>query len=120
MPSSAKHTCAQAGCGVLLARGDGDRCPAHAVGSDWNRPRKEVPRIRGGKLIKLRKELFDRSPLCATCERLGRVTVATIRDHIVPLAEGGTEDDSNTQPLCWNCNEVKRIAEAKRGMSRNR
>jgi 5-methylcytosine-specific restriction enzyme A len=115
MPSSAKQTCAQAGCGVLLTRGEGRRCPAHAVGSDWNKPRREVPRIRGGKLLKLRKELFDHSPLCVTCERFGRVTIATIRDHIVPLAEGGTEDAWNTQALCWDCNERKRIDESKRG-----
>ena len=38
------------------------------------------------------RELFDRTPLCVNCgSKAGRVTVATIRDHIVPLTQGGDE-----------------------------
>lgn len=32
-------------------------------------------------------------------------------DHIVPIAQGGTSDESNLQCLCWRCN-------AKKGSSR--
>ena len=118
MPRSAKHACAHGGCSVLLTRGQGAYCSTHAVPSDWDKPRREVPRIRGGKLQKLRAALFDRSPLCVLCARIGRTTIATVRDHIVPLAEGGTEDEHNTQAVCWNCNEVKRQQEAQRGQRR--
>jgi 5-methylcytosine-specific restriction protein A len=52
------------------------------------------------------------------CEQAGRITMATIRDHIIPLADGGTEDDSNTQALCWTCNELKRQTEAKSGRAK--
>ena len=28
-------------------------------------------------------------------------------DHIVPVAQGGTSDESNLQCLCWRCNSLK-------------
>lgn len=28
-------------------------------------------------------------------------------DHIVPIAQGGTGDESNLQCLCWRCNSLK-------------
>jgi 5-methylcytosine-specific restriction endonuclease McrA len=46
------------------------------------------------------------------------VTIATIRDHITPLAELGTEEESNIQPICEPCHDVKIREEAKRGMHR--
>jgi 5-methylcytosine-specific restriction enzyme A len=46
------------------------------------------------------------------------VRVATIRDHIVPLAEGGADDRANTQALCKSCNDAKAIAESLRGRRR--
>lgn len=63
----------------------------------------------------MRASLFTSSPLCVECERMGRVTLATQRDHIKPLAEGGTDDDSNVQGLCSSCHEDKSLAEALRG-----
>jgi 5-methylcytosine-specific restriction protein A len=38
------------------------------------------------------------------------VTEAEVIDHIVPLALGGTDDDSNCRALCHPCHE-KRTAE---------
>jgi 5-methylcytosine-specific restriction enzyme A len=48
------------------------------------------------------------------------VEVATIRDHIVPLAEGGTDDDLNSQPLCAACHRRKTERESARGAARQR
>jgi 5-methylcytosine-specific restriction protein A len=48
------------------------------------------------------------------------VQVATIRDHIVPLAEGGLDAESNIQALCQACSDAKTETEARRGMSRSR
>lgn len=66
----------------------------------------------------MRAELFARDPLCAECKRQARVTLATQRDHIKALAEGGADDDSNVQGLCHECHEAKSKAEAARGVRR--
>jgi 5-methylcytosine-specific restriction protein A len=68
----------------------------------------------------MRAELFARAPLCAMCEAAGRVTLATQRDHIKPLAEGGADDQSNEQGLCHACHEGKSEAERLRGLRRSR
>ena len=64
------------------------------------------------------KRFRDLHPLCVQCEREGRTTAMMIRDHIVPLAEGGLDVDENCQALCVACHEVKTQAEQKRGLRR--
>lgn len=107
--------CAEAGCGTLV---QGGRCPAHRRQS-WART-DEGGRIRGRRLQQLRRDLLASSPLCVRCRSVGLVTPATIRDHIVALALGGTEDPSNVQTLCSDCNEAKRRDEARAGAKRSR
>ena len=54
------------------------------------------------------------NPLCIMCERQGRVTAATIVDHIVPHDGdvGLFWDMDNWQSLCASCHSgVKRIAD---------
>lgn len=70
--------------------------------------------MTGRKLQAARAALFAREPLCAECKRQGKVTEATQRDHVVPLCDGGADDDANTQGLCDACHEAKSIDEAKR------
>lgn len=41
-----------------------------------------------------------------TCQTCGATENLTI-DHIIPLAEGGTNDISNFQTLCQSCNSRK-------------
>jgi 5-methylcytosine-specific restriction protein A len=53
------------------------------------------------------------------CHAAGRVVLATQRDHVVPLAEGGRDDDSNIQPLCEDCHRSKTQREAARARGRN-
>lgn len=121
MPYKPKRFCAAPGCGVLLggaAGGHVSRCPQHAVPA-WRPVDRAAPaRIRGRKLQQLRKELFDRTPLCVECDKAGRVSIATVRDHIIPLAEGGTDSDSNCRAVCRDCNERKRHDEVRRGIAR--
>lgn len=37
---------------------------------------------------------------------------ATTRDHIIPISRGGTNDWSNLQPACAECNASKRDGDA--------
>ena len=82
---------------------------------DGNNTEKRV--YKGRTLQRERARLFNANPLCAECERQGRVTVATIRDHIIPLAEGGQDTADNIQGLCEECHNKKTAAESKRGAS---
>ena len=63
-------------------------------------------------------DLVAAGAACAACHRLTPLEDA-IRDHIVPLAEGGTDDDANTQMLCRMCSAAKSAAEAARGRARH-
>jgi 5-methylcytosine-specific restriction protein A len=66
----------------------------------------------------MRAALFSSRPLCVACERMGSVTPATQRDHIIPLAEGGLDDESNVQGLCVACHDAKSKDESERGRQR--
>jgi len=106
--------CLERGCTAKVQSG---RCTAHGgVAGGWKgvSPR----RIRGRALQTLRADLFRREPLCRVCQANGRDTIATIRDHIVPLTEGGTEDATNIQPLCQRCSDRKTATESQRGRAR--
>ena len=90
-------TCGQQGCTVHRR-------------SAWTHAQ-PVSRIAGRKLQALRLALFAEHPFCQRCHH----QVATIRDHIVPLAEGGADTRENTQALCEPCNTHKAISESVRG-----
>lgn len=117
MPISPPRPCSHPGCGVLVRDGTG-RCPKHPK-QLWAKKVDAPKRITGRKLQRLRAELFARDPLCAECKRQGRVTLATQRDHIKSLGEGGEDIDSNVQGLCFDCHEAKSKAEAARGIARS-
>ena len=108
------RTCLEPGCPTLTPHG---RCAAHAAPAahGW---RGDTARMRGRALQRLRRALFTEEPLCRTCKANGLIVAATIRDHIVPLAEGGTDDRENIQPLCRACSDAKTAAEARRGLAR--
>lgn len=89
------------------------RCAEHQR-DPWRKKPECTKRVTGRRLQAARAALFAREPLCAECTRQGRVAEATQRDHIVPLCDGGADDDTNTQGLCDACHEAKSIGEAKR------
>lgn len=72
---------------------------------------REDTRIRGRKGVKLRRRRLEREPLCRHCAEKGRTTPATVPDHIVPLAFGGTDTDDNVQCLCDDCHAIKSAME---------
>lgn len=102
-----------------MVRDGSGRCAKHPKKA-WVKPVTAAKRITGRKLQRLRSELFGRDPLCAECRRAGVVTLATQRDHIVSLEEGGKDIESNTQGLCRECHDAKSKAERERGQQRAR
>lgn len=80
----------------------------------------QVKRVRGRELQRRRKALFARNPWCVLCLEEGKHTRATIRDHLLPLAEGGTEDERNIQGICDDHNQEKTRRESERGVRRSR
>jgi len=69
-----------------------------------------VERLRGWAGQQQRLRRLRAEPLCRDCREAGRVTAATVPDHIVPLAHGGSDDDSNIRCLCAECHS-RRSAE---------
>lgn len=74
-----------------------------------------TPRLRGRRAVEQRKRRLERTHrLCERCKGLGRwagkglnrTTVAKVVNHIVPLAHGGSDDDSNTENLCRPCDLI--------------
>lgn len=56
---------------------------------------------------KQRSAYLRHNPLCVMCEAHGVTTAATLVDHIVPLADGGTHAVGNLQSLCVQCHARK-------------
>lgn len=46
------------------------------------------------------------------------MVMATVADHIIPLAEDGLDAESNLQALCEDCHRHKTAEESKRGVRR--
>jgi len=101
-------------------------CPIHGSRpfsrtNRWDLGRPPVVRLRGWKLTQARRRLFARRPLCEMCEAKSPAiyTAAEIRDHRVPLAEGGDESPENEQALCKRCHFEKTETEKRRGLQRH-
>lgn len=77
---------------------DRERGSAHqrGYGADWRR---------------LRAVVLAAEPLCRICAGAGRVTAATVVDHITPKAQGGPDTPANLQPLCAPCHDTKTATE---------
>lgn len=75
--------------------------------------------MTGRKLQAAREALFRANPLCVHCERRGLVKLATQRDHIKSLGEGGEDVPENTQGLCDDCHREKSLGEALRARMRS-
>lgn len=73
---------------------------ARGYGSAWERLRKQVMQRDAG--------------LCQPCIRLGHTSPAHAVDHVIPKAEGGTDDERNLQAICKPCHAAKTAEESKR------
>ncbi|WP_276141143.1 HNH endonuclease [Rhodococcus sp. T2V] len=78
------------------------------------------PRTSTSEWRVLRKSIILRDGNhCRQCGISGTETALDL-DHIVSVAEGGTDDPSNARLLCRRCHTPKTQAEAARGRARMR
>ena len=101
MPRKPRHPCGYPGCPELTER---QYCPAHekVVSSQYNRYGR-TPEMKcryNGAWPRVRRAFLAAHPLCEMCLREGRTTAAEHVHHIIPLSDGGTNDDANLQSLC--------------------
>jgi 5-methylcytosine-specific restriction endonuclease McrA len=69
-------------------------------------------RVRGRAWMTQRQRVaLAHNYQCAGCGRVW-LSYRDQIDHIVPLEQGGSNDDSNLQPLCSECHETKTTREA--------
>lgn len=66
----------------------------------------------------MRERVLREEPICRMCIAAGRVRASTIADHIIPKAEGGSDDRENYQGACDPCHRAKTAEEAARARSR--
>ena len=124
MPIAASRPCGHPGCGRLVGS-QGRYCAAHLTDQRIGRFADPLRGSRqakgyGADWEKARKRVLSRDKgLCQVCLAEGKYRPAKQVDHIIPKANGGTDDDSNLQAICVECHQQKTLreaAEANRGM----
>lgn len=113
MPSAAPKPCSRPGCGRLIPYGQ--QCPDHP--RNWGKQDKKRgnrhERGYGNDWVRLRGEVMLRDKgLCQPCKSQARYTPAAEVDHIVPKAQGGTDDRANLQAICRSCHSLKTAYES--------
>lgn len=83
-------------------------CPKHPRAQQGG---SHALRDRSRAYRRLRERLLSEHPLCVYCRSTGLIRGATVLDHVVALALGGTDDPANLAPACTDCNDAKSTAE---------
>ena len=107
MPRTPRRPCRFPGCPNLCD--SGVYCRDHRQYS--------TDHVRGGadargynaEWRRARKAFLQKHPLCAECRKNGKLTPATVVDHIIPH-RGDRKlfwDENNWQPLCKDCHDRK-------------
>lgn len=104
MPRKPKRPCSHPSCPELT---DNRFCEAHAKqeARRYERYQRDpATRKRYGRAWKRIRDRFIKvNPLCEECKRKGKLTRAQEVHHILPLAQGGTHDESNLMSVCKPC-----------------
>ena len=106
MPTAAPRACPVQGCPSLVSRTQ--PCPQHA-----RRPFQSPRSLKGSTRAWRRRRLqvLMQNPLCVDCTAEGRVGAATEVDHIIPVAQGGTDEDDNLAGRCHAHHHAKTVRE---------
>ncbi|WP_414446845.1 HNH endonuclease [Burkholderia sp. 22PA0099] len=110
MPKKPPTPCRHHGCNQLLD--EPGYCDAHQRESvGWLDDRQRGNRHQRGygtRWDKLRKTILARDfGMCQPCKRAGRLRPASMVDHIVNKAQGGTDNPSNLEAICRPCHKLK-------------
>lgn len=100
--------------GFRIQEGTDSRVKMVTPGS-WRSGMTSSQRGYNYKWQKARERYLLENPLCVYCDRLGRVTAASVVDHVIAHRGDMTLfwDQSNWQPLCKPCHDsVKQAEEA--------
>lgn len=109
MPVRAPRPCAHPGCGRLV---QGTRCDEHSKELATGRyEARETANQRGYnyRWQKARKKYLADNPICLDCSAKGRISAATVVDHVIPHRGNCALfwDTDNWQPLCVACHTRK-------------
>ena len=115
MPYKPKRPCSHPGCGRLT---DGRYCDEHKQIAErqynqYLRDRDTNKRY-GRAWKKIRARFLLQHPLCEQCRSEGRLTAADEVHHILPLANGGTNEEGNLMALCKSCHSRITIGSSNR------
>ncbi|WP_083264625.1 HNH endonuclease [Pseudohongiella acticola] len=112
MPSKPPRPCRSPMCGGLTIKPHG-YCDKHEhLHKPWSTG--SAGKGRGGRPWRRKRDrILQRDKgLCQPCRRTGRVSPASQVDHIIELASGGTDADSNLESICSTCHKAKTAAAA--------
>lgn len=117
MPTAAPRSCKVYGCRTLAV--GKLYCPEHAKTEKQRqaevdaRRKSAAGRLYGHKWRAARESFLKLHPLCAECEETGRISLATVVDHITPH-RGDLKlfwDRKQWRPLCARCHSRKTARE---------
>lgn len=116
MPSSPPRPCRAPMCAGKTTHKHG-YCDKHADQAVTWKKSPTAKQDRGGRpWRRIRQRVLERDKgLCQPCLSQGKYTPAVEVDHIVNIASGGTDSDTNLQAICDPCHKAKTQTEARRG-----
>lgn len=96
------------------------KVPADRKLSNWTKRESRQARGYGRAHDLMRVQVLREEPLCRICRAMDppRITASTIADHVIPKAEGGTDERENYQGICRPCDILKTAAESARARAR--
>lgn len=104
MPRKPKRPCAFPGCPNLTEK---QYCQQHEKEQNkrYNKyERRPDVNIKYGRAWrKVRGRYVSAHPLCERCLEEGRITPVDEVHHIIPVSQGGTNEESNLMSLCKSC-----------------
>jgi len=107
MPYKSRRQCGHPGCPALVDAGQ-RYCPEH-------KPRRAQSDHYDRRWRNISALYLSKHPLCAECQKAGRLTPATETHHIIPAAAGGSDRDENLMGLCKPCHSRITMEELRDG-----